>query len=378
MNQVFEVWDYKIFDKGDDETDVYLDGDIVDASTEALYKEWFGDDSSMSYRTFRNKILEKSPKILNVYINSYGGMIYDAFAMHDFLIEQRNKGVKVNTKVRGIAASAATFVTLAGDEAEMSENSIFMIHNASGAIWGNVDDIERYAATMRKLNNQIVDLYAKRTGMSKEEIGNMMDEETHLTAEEAKEKGFIDKVTKSVSFKNIIKPENFQFKDKSILNFFNKQVKNSDMTVEDIKKTVTNTVTEVLKGLGILKPENKSELDQDAIIGQVVDKLTPVFENRVTELENQVQKEKDEKETAEQKVKDLGAKITDLETKVTNLQAQEGNPAPAGDPAPGNSGTLSDEQKEELAFENMCRGNMDLDPLSETDYLNLITPKKQK
>jgi ATP-dependent Clp endopeptidase proteolytic subunit ClpP len=219
-----EVFNYAISNSGNDSVDIHIDGVIVDAQTQQIMRDWWGDETSVSYKSFRDQVLASKAKTINVYVNSYGGHIGDAMAIHDMLTEEQAKGKTVNTKGRGIIASAATFILMAGNS-EMSANSWFMIHNASGAIEGDVNVIETYAKVLRQFNDRVRDFYASATGMRKEDVTKMMDAETWLTSTDAKAKGFVKNVTSSASFKNLIQSDAWCFKNTAVLNQYNSFVK---------------------------------------------------------------------------------------------------------------------------------------------------------
>jgi ATP-dependent Clp protease protease subunit len=235
------VFNYSIQNQLDASTlDIYIDGDIVDAETQTMYKQWFNNDTTVSYKSFRDQVLQSEAKIFNVYINSGGGLVTDAMAIHDLLIDLQDKGKVVNTEGRGIIASAATFILLAGRSAKMSSNSWLMIHNVSGMTYGNVSEIESYANTMRKFNDSAVSFYENLTGLSSKDIGKMMDQETWMTAKEAKEKGFIKHVSGEAQFKKIINSDQWQFQNKAVLNSYN-----------SFTETINNAFAPLIEKLGL-------------------------------------------------------------------------------------------------------------------------------
>jgi ATP-dependent protease ClpP protease subunit len=257
------VFNYSIRNAAEGTVDIHIDGAVIDAESQALMKEWFGDDTSVSYKSIRNEIEKANPKILNVHINSPGGIVTDSMAIHDYLIELGNKGVVVNTYIKGIAASAATYIAMATENSYMSENSWFMIHNMSGMVWGTVDEIENYAKTIRKFNNSARDFYSSKTGIRKENITLLMDAESWLTAAEAKEKGFIKNISGKENFINAIKPEFWPYANRAVLNSYNSFTQNTtDMkfSMDSIKEAVKNA----LKDLGLTKSEDENKITEAA------------------------------------------------------------------------------------------------------------------
>jgi ATP-dependent Clp endopeptidase proteolytic subunit ClpP len=330
MKRQFQAFNYKVVNQSEDTLDVYIDGIIVDAETQQILKDWFGDDTSVSYKSFRDQVVNAKPKTINVYINSGGGMVTDAMAIHDFLIDQQNKGVRVNRVGRGIVASAATYL-LVGDNSSMSENSWFMIHNVSGGAYGDVNMMENYAKSMRKFNDSIVTFYAKATGLSETVIGNMMDKETWMTAEEAKEKGFIKNIDGKADFTNTIKPEHWPFENTAVLNAYNSAVKVPSAKEEGDHKsfftTLQNGFMKLIDSLTTATDNGKKDKqfenieNRDAILDMVNKVLNPVLKNIDEELAKL--KNETEEKPAEEKKEEATTTEAKSEEKKDEKSAEE-------------------------------------------------------
>lgn len=87
--------------------------------------------------------------------------------------------------VDGVAASAATFLTTAAKNTVMAKGSMLMIHNAWTVAAGNADDLLQSAALLEKIDGQIAQDYAARTGVPVEQAKAWMDAETWFTEDEA-------------------------------------------------------------------------------------------------------------------------------------------------------------------------------------------------
>lgn len=249
---------YRVENEANGTLDIYIDGYIVDAPTQEIMREYWGDETSVSYKSVRDQVISRKPTDVNVWVNSGGGQICDAMAIHDLIVDMENKGTKVNCYGRGLIASAATYILMASRNSEISENSWFMIHNASGAVAGDVNEIENYAKMMRKFNDQIRDFYASYTNQPKETIAAWMNKETWLTGKEAKDKGFVKSVSGRADITNTIaiKPESWPFQNTAILNAYNSNVKNNQPDMKfDIKKIGEEILNTVKAALNIGKPE---------------------------------------------------------------------------------------------------------------------------
>lgn len=130
-------------------------------------------------------------KTINLSVHSPGGSVLDGLAIYNALNQHT---ASIFATVEGIAASAASFVLMSADRIYMPEDSFMMIHNALGGIIGDAEEIRSYADTIEKLQNSIVNIYQKRTGIDSDEIKAMMSDETWMNASEAVEKGFADAV----------------------------------------------------------------------------------------------------------------------------------------------------------------------------------------
>lgn len=130
---------------------------------------------------------------LHLRVNSPGGDVFEARAMVTALRDFKGKTV---AHIDGLAASAASYLALAADEVEIAEGAFLMIHRAWTMALGNADDLIETAALLEKIDASIVDDYVRRTGGDRGDIEAMMAAETWLTAEDAKDKGFVDSINK--------------------------------------------------------------------------------------------------------------------------------------------------------------------------------------
>ena len=219
--------------------DLYIDGEIVSAETEDIYKEYWNDTTSISFRTIRNTILQANPSIVNIYINSPGGNVTEAMATHDFIVELQNRGVVVNGYGYGIIASSSTYILSACKNSYISKNSFYMIHDLSGGVYGTLKDIGNYYQSMITFDNLVKDFYVNLTGKSKEQITQWMDAETYFTGTDAVNYGFVKNLTDNIEFTNQLNPENFQFKNKEVFNVFNSRIKPAN-NFSDTDKTFLN------------------------------------------------------------------------------------------------------------------------------------------
>ncbi len=139
----------------------------------------------------------KDAEQLDVHVNSPGGFVFDGIAIYNAI---RAFDGDRTVYVDGLAASIASVISLAGDRVVTSEGGMWMIHEAMGGlfVWGTADEIEEAArkesAALRKIRENILDIYSTQTGQSHAKLSAWMAAETWMTAAEAKERGFTDEI----------------------------------------------------------------------------------------------------------------------------------------------------------------------------------------
>lgn len=132
---------------------------------------------------------------VTVNINSPGGDMFEGIAIYNMLREHE---AKVTINVMGWAASAASIIAMAGDEIRVGLGSFIMVHNAWGGVVGNRHDLASAAKVFEGFDAGIADIYEARTGLKREEIVNLMDDETFLPPSEAVKLGFADAIASDI------------------------------------------------------------------------------------------------------------------------------------------------------------------------------------
>lgn len=165
--------------------DLYIYGEIVEESWEL-----WDEDSGVALTDFKKDLDElQGITDLNIYINSGGGSVFASSTMVSLLERQKLKGTKIHTFIDGLCASASTFIFFAGDDLNVYENSIAMIHKPMTISVGNANDLQKDIDTLNKIEDSVMlPLYEKKAKVDNNEIKAMIDNETWLTAGEIVEK----------------------------------------------------------------------------------------------------------------------------------------------------------------------------------------------
>ncbi|MEI9804084.1 MAG: head maturation protease, ClpP-related [Pseudolabrys sp.] len=177
---------YRIIARADETAELYIYG--------AIGGDWFGEGITAKQVADDLKALGKV-KSIDVRINSEGGNVFDGKAIYSLLVENK---ADINVKIDGLAASAASFIAMAGNKIEIAEGAFVMIHDAYGVSFGRAEDMRKYADLLDTVNETIREVYSARTKQTDKQINTWMKDETWFTAKEAVANGFADKMTENL------------------------------------------------------------------------------------------------------------------------------------------------------------------------------------
>lgn len=282
-------FNYRVENSSTGTVDLYIDGVIVDASTEQFLKDWWNDDTATSFKKIRNQIEEAKPSTINCYLNTPGGQVTEAMAIHDYFVSLQQKGTTVNTFGRGIVASSGTYILMSSENSSISENSFFMIHEVSGITYGTVSECENQVRILRQFNDKVAKFYAKRTGKSFEEINNLMHVETWYDGQEAVDNGFVKNLEASIDFENEIDPTLWLFNNTEVLEAYNSFTQKNVQMKFDPQKFANDLKASLEKAFNIKFPTNNPGAEnqfQEAItnaLQPLQDSITETVQNLVAE-----------------------------------------------------------------------------------------------
>lgn len=138
---------------------------------------------------------------INLTLSSLGGSADHALAMHEIL----KRHGKVRATLSGFNASASTIIAMGAATRKISKYGFFLVHKVMNWIdefgYMNEDDIEILIERLEKEKNEsakmtlaLAQIYSSETGKSIQDLLNLMKQDTWLSAEEAKEWGFVDEI----------------------------------------------------------------------------------------------------------------------------------------------------------------------------------------
>ncbi|HHZ66269.1 MAG TPA: Clp protease ClpP, partial [Flavobacteriales bacterium] len=113
------------------------------------------------------RIQNNTDEKIDVIIASGGGSAFEGLMIFDAL---KASGKEVNTKVMGIAASSASVIFMAGDNREMGDGSLLMVHNSWSFFMGNSEEIKEKLGTLDAIDNRMMNIFKSGTGLEEEQI----------------------------------------------------------------------------------------------------------------------------------------------------------------------------------------------------------------
>lgn len=177
---------WSFINQADGTAELLLYGDIADST-------WWGDE--VTPRQFAQELEALgNVRAITVRINSGGGDVFAAKAIGNQL---ESHPAAVTAQIDGLCASAATIVACHCDRVVAARDATYMIHPVKVTLLGAADEaaLRLYLDALIVERENILSLYAKKTGREREELAGWMDATSWWTADQAKENGFVDEVT---------------------------------------------------------------------------------------------------------------------------------------------------------------------------------------
>ena len=270
-----KFWNFK--NETDSKTaDLLLYGPISESS-------WWGDEvTPLSFASDLKALGDITT--LNVHINSGGGDVFAGIAIYNIL---KNHQATVNVHIDGLAASIASIIAMAGVTINMPTGSMMMIHNPAGyAGYSESCDLRKLADALDTIKDSLIGIYTERCDKTADEISALMDDETWLTAEMAKEYGLADEITPAIDVTNMAMEGGF-FIVNSVKHDLSK-LQNAKQLKKLVNKTIpslpTNQKTKEEHKLEIKNVEDLKKAHPDFINQLVADGIKNERE-RITALD---------------------------------------------------------------------------------------------
>ena len=174
--------------------EVKLHNPVANESRAWMY--WWDGYEGVFSLEFVQSLFKNNPAETDFKFNIHcpGGEVQEGLAIYDCL---RTSGKNIYMNIEGDCHSMAVALLLAAPKENRSANPncTALIHKVYGCAYsGTADELEAQAAETRMLQNKILDIYADRTDMSREELEAIMNKQIAHNASELLQWGFISKI----------------------------------------------------------------------------------------------------------------------------------------------------------------------------------------
>jgi ATP-dependent Clp protease protease subunit len=288
------------------------------------------ENGEISFKYIKSQIQQSSDsEDYEVHIISPGGDVFEGFGIYNLL---KNTGKNITVKIEGLCASIATLIAGAGNNIVMNRTAEFMVHNPHITnINGGSKQLRDVAEQLDKIKTLLIDVYQRKTGLPKEKLWELYDNETWLTAQEAQSMGFVDDVQDAL--KAVAKVDLKTFKMENKETWLSKAFKNL-LGLSKIKNQFTETLqdgtiilvmsededwtgkqviyedgTPVPAGDHVLASGKTITVDDQSIITQVTEAAPVDNKNEEEEMQK------------ENKIKELEAKLAEANEALAKAQS---------------------------------------------------------
>jgi ATP-dependent protease ClpP protease subunit len=128
-----------------------------------------------------------------IHINSNGGYVNDGLLAYD-TIREVSQLTPVYTVVEGLAASAATLMSVAGEKRFITPSSLMMVHQLSGAVYGTHEEFKDEVRGQEMMMKLIRRIYEQRCQIDKKTLNEMLKRNYWLNADDALRLGFVGEI----------------------------------------------------------------------------------------------------------------------------------------------------------------------------------------
>lgn len=168
---------------------IQMRGPLIPNNSQEVY-DYYGMEA-VSAKSIAEALPEDGSDVV-IEVNSNGGLVTVGSDIYTAL---KNYSGHVTAEVTGMAASACSVAIMGADKVVISPTAQIMIHKALlNQITGNSDDFESAANALKASDRGIINAYKAKTGLSEDELLELMRNETYMSADEAVEKGFADEI----------------------------------------------------------------------------------------------------------------------------------------------------------------------------------------
>ena len=177
------------------ERNLFFDRQVNQSSINALSKDIIeiGEHDEYIKKIYEAHDLIYKPKPIKIYIDSYGGYVYQCLGLIGIM---RTCKTDIHTIVTGCAMSCGFLIAISGKKRFGYERSTYLYHQVAGGAFGKVKDIEEELVEILRLQENIEDITLESTSITKKmlERAYKSKKDWYITSVEAVRLRVIDEI----------------------------------------------------------------------------------------------------------------------------------------------------------------------------------------
>ncbi len=137
--------------------------------------------------------LKYEPEPIKIYIDSYGGYVYQCFGL---LSVMERSVTPIHTIVTGCAMSCGFMMLISGHKRFAHKLSTPLYHQVSSGAFVTVKEMEEKIEESKRLQEQLESIVKEKTNISKKKLKEIFDtkKDWYMTSEEALSLGVVDEI----------------------------------------------------------------------------------------------------------------------------------------------------------------------------------------
>lgn len=168
---------------------IWIDSDIDDCTYE-ITKQIY------EYNRQDKDIPVESRKPIRIYINSFGGDLYQCFALISAIGVSKTPVYTINT---GVAMSAGMIILLSGHKRFAVKYSIAMCHSGSGSVGGDFEQTQSAMDNYKKMVDTMKTYILERTKIDSKTLSRKWTKDWYMFADEQVSLGVVNEIVKDIS-----------------------------------------------------------------------------------------------------------------------------------------------------------------------------------
>jgi ATP-dependent Clp protease protease subunit len=137
--------------------------------------------------------LNYEPEPIKIYIDSYGGYVYQCFGL---LSVMERSQTPIHTIVTGCAMSCGFMMLICGHKRFAHKLSTPLYHQVSSGAWGTVKELEESVEESKRLQKVLESIVKDKTDITKKRLREILEtkKDWFMTSKEALELNVVDEI----------------------------------------------------------------------------------------------------------------------------------------------------------------------------------------